>query len=369
MEVVVKQEQLKLALNKMSKIASSRTSLPILNNVLMRTSGSQLMIASSNLEIAISENIGAKVEKPGDITVPARMVADFVSALPKGKISLKVSGEQLLIESELTKSKINGVAAGEFPELPTIDKNKGDTSHLSIRVDQFVEAVKQVLVTVGSDMTRPILTGVYWHTLEGFLYLASTDGYRLSEKRLFETDQEISALIPATTLQEVLSAIQQSAPETVEIYFDDTQAEFHIDGVTIVSNQVDGKFVDYRRLIPESTEIQAILPKAELKNAVKIASIFAKTSGQSVVVSMDAENSKLSVYSVASDLGENTSEVSANIVGGDGQISLNPTYLTNGIDSMAGSEISYGISGKLAPTVMKSTSHDDYIHIIMPLKS
>ena len=368
MEVVVKQEQLSKALNKMSKIASSRTSLPILNNVLLRTNGSQLMLTSTNLEIGISENIGAKVEKIGEITVPARMISEFINSLPSGKITLKVTGEQLIVESEFTKSKISGVAPEDFPEMPTIDKSNDDVTNISMPASQFKEAVDQVLKTVGNDTSRPILTGVFWHTFEGRLYLAATDGYRLSEKKLFETEDEFSALIPATTLQEVLGALGDGSDE-IEMYFDDAQAEFHIGDVTIVSRQIEGKFVDYRRLIPDSTEIEVILSKDDLKKAVKVASIFAKNSGQSVVVSTDSENSKLSVYSVASDLGENTSEVSAQITGGDGQISLNPAYIANGLSTMAGSEISYGFSGKLAPTVMKSTSHDDYIHIIMPLKS
>ena len=365
MELTVKQEHLAKAFNIISKIASNRTSLPILSNILLRTSGSRLLIAATDLEIAISQNIGAKVEKPGEIAVPAKLVTEFISNLPREKVLLKVEGEHLLIESGNYKSKINGVAADDFPEFPTVEAEKAKKIVLS--ADEFKTAVSQTIFTASTDTSRPILTGVFWHTFEGNLYLAATDGYRLSEKKICALDEELEAVITANALSEVLRAISDSTEE-IEIFIDENQAEFHVDDIVIVSRLIDGKFVDYRKLIPGDTETKVEISKSDFLRVVTIAALFARESGGSVTLHADGETSKLSIHSIASEFGENTGEADAEIFGG-GEVTLNPNYLRKGIQAVAGDDIQFGFSGKLAPTVMKSASDPDYIHIIMPLKS
>lgn len=366
MELIVKQENLTKALNIISKIASERTSLPILSNILFRTNGSRLLIAATDLEIAISQNIGAKIEKPGEIAIPPKLVSEFISNLPKENISLKVDGEHLLIESGNYKSKINGVSANDFPELPTVDRE--NSKKISIPVDLFRNAISQTEFTASTDLARPILTGIYFHTFDNNLYFAATDGYRLSEKKIFEySNDEISAIVPTTAVREVIRSISDST-ESIDIYIDEDQIEFLVDDIVIVSRLIDGKFVDYRKLIPSDTETKINITKAEFSRIVKIGALFARTSGGSVTLKVDSENSKLSINSIASEFGESNSEADAEIIG-DGEVTLNPTYLLKGISSISGSDIQFGFSGKLAPTVMRSPSDEDYIHIIMPLKS
>lgn len=365
MELTVKQEYLAKAFNIIGKIASNRTSLPILSNILLRTNGSRLLIAATDLEIAISQNIGAKIERVGEIAIPAKLVSEFIANLPRENVFLKVDGEHLLIESGNYKSKINGVSPEDFPELPTVDRD--NAKKISIPVDLFRTAVSQTEFTASTDLARPILTGIHLHTFEGNLYFAATDGYRLSEKRVFEYDGEVSALVMTSALREVIRAISDST-ESVEIYIDDDQIEFIVDDIVVVSRLIDGKFVDYRKLIPSETETKIDISKADFLRIVKIAALFARDSGGSVTLRADGENSKLSIHSIASEFGENTSEADAEIFG-DGEVTLNPTYLLKGISAISGSDVKFGFSGKLAPTVMKSASDDTYIHIIMPLKS
>ena len=365
MELTVKQENLAKALNIVGKVASSRTSLPILNNILLRTNGSRLLVAATNLEIAVSQNIGAKISSPGDITVPAKLVSEFISGLPKGNVTLRVDNNRLKIESGNYTSTINGVAADDFPELPTVDPK--NSIQYVINADEFKEAVSQTTITASNDTTRPVLTGVYWHSFEGSLYLAATDGYRLSERKLISTDSEVSAIVPASSLQEVVRSFNESIQE-VEILFDEVQVKFSVGDTEIVSRLIDGKFVDYRQLIPKNTETNADLEKAEFVRVVKISSLFARESGGSITLKANSETSKLSIHSIASELGENTSEADAKITGG-GEVTLNSRYLLESLNVVDGNKITFGFSGKLAPTVIKSTENDNYIHIIMPLKS
>lgn len=364
MHVTVTQDNLNRALAAVSRVASNKTSLPVLSNILLRTEKNRLVIAATNLEIASVYFIGAKVSKEGTLTVPARLVSEFVSNLPKDNIDLKVEGTKLHISSGRYSSTINGVAADEFPALPTIEA----TSQIALPATLCKEVIGQTVITASHDDTRPVLTGVYCHTFEGNLYLAATDGYRLSQRSVTATDQEIQALIPASTLQEVARVLTDDIDE-VTLLFDDSQVRFEMGDVEVTSRLIEGNFPDYQQLIPKHTDITAQLPKEELARITKIASLFARESGGSITIKADETAKLLSIHSIASQLGENTSETEAEVVG-EGSVTLNSRYLTEALGCIEGDTLTFGFSGKLAPCVLRPvTKEQNYLHIIMPLKS
>ena len=366
MELTVTQENFSKSLSAVGRVASTKTQLPILSNILLRTDGSRLLVAATNLEIATTQYIGAKIVKPGAITVPARLITEFVSSLPKGSIELKVVGENIHISSGKYKSIINGFIADDFPELPTI--NEQDSVSYSINIEEFKQAVSQTIITSSSDSTRPILTGVYWHSHEGWIYLASTDGYRLSERRLVETASEVAAIIPSQTLQEVLRTVGDDT-DTIDILFDESQVRFRMNDAEVMSRLVDGNFPDYRQLIPKESDIVAIVKKPEFTRVTKVAGLFARESGGSVTVTVDSDAKSVSLHSIASELGENTSELDAEVTG-SGQVTLNSRYLSEALGVVDADVISFSFSGKLSPCILKSTGADtNYYHVIMPLKS
>ena len=359
MKVSVTQEKLAKALNLIKDIASSRNELPILNNILLRTDGGRLLIAGTNLEIASTQYIGAKIDKHGSITIPARLVSEFVSNLPSGTVDLEIKNEHLHITSGKFSSVINGVVADEYPELPTIDEKTA--IQYEIDVEDLKKAIIQTKIAVSSDVTRAVLTGVHWHNHKGSLYLAATDGYRLAEKRLAKSNDEISAIIPASTLSEVSKSVGEE--KKITVLFDESQVCFRTGNMEIVSRLIDGKFPDYRQLIPSSSETEIVIKKA------KIAALFARESGGGITVTASKENSLLSIHSIASELGENTSEASAEI-SADGQVTLNSRYLTEVLNIIDADEITFSFNGKLSPCVIREqVKNPDYTHIIMPLKS
>lgn len=366
MELTVTQENFARALSAVGRVASTKTQLPILSNILLRTDGNRLLIAATNLEIATTQYIGAKIAKPGAITVPARLISEFVSSLPKESIELKIVGENVHLTSGKYHSIINGVIADDFPELPTINEENSVT--YSINTEEFKQAVSQTVITASSDSTRPVLTGVYWHSHNGWVYLAATDGYRLSERRLVETTSEIAAIIPTQTLQEVLRTIVDDS-DTIDILFDESQVRFRINEAEIISRLVDGNFPDYRQLIPAKSDITAVMNKAEFTRVTKISGLFARESGGSITLTVDGDVNTVSLHSIASELGENTSELDAD-VSGNGQVTLNSRYLTEALSVVDADTISFSFSGKLSPIIIKSTKKDtNYYHVIMPLKS
>ncbi len=366
MKLIVTQKNLEKALIAVSRIANIRTQLPILNNILLKTDGSRLLIASTNLEVAITQYIGAKITKQGAITVPARLISEFIANLPNDNIELEVKNDNLHIKSGTYTSIINGFIADDFPELPTI--NEQSSIQYNLKTNDLKQAISQTVFTASSDNTRPILTGIYWHTYQNYLYLVGTDGYRLAEKKLIKTETELKAIIPTQTLQEVVRNINEEV-EKIDILFDETQVRFRIDNTEIISRLIDGNFPDYRQLIPTELQTLVQLKKEDFMRITKIANLFARDSGGSVTITTEKEKELISLHSIASQLGENTSEAPAKITE-DGQITINSRYLIDALAVINNEEIEFGFNGKMSPCLIRSAEkNSDYYHIIMPLKS
>lgn len=367
MKVEVTQENLAHALSNVGRVASSKAGLEILNNILIRTEGKQLLLAATNLEIAATERIGAKITKQGSITVPAKLINDFIQNLPKETINIEVDGSTLHITSPSNVSTIHGVKDDEFPELPVIDEQKA--VNISIGTATFKQAASQTIIAASTDSTRPVLTGVFWHVIDGVLYMAATDGYRLAEKKVEKTIADISAIIPTTTIQEVLRTTSDN-DESIDLLFDDTQVRFRVGDNEITSRLIDGNFPDYRQLIPNSSATSFTASKPDLIQAAKLAALFSSGSGGNIRIEAGVSEEKVVISSVASEYGDNNSSLpTALIDGDDGSVSINSRYLLEALAVIDDKVISFGFSGKLAPCVLKSVVSGDYIHIIMPLKS
>lgn len=364
MKLTVTQENLNRALQVVGRVASGKTPLPILNNILFRTDNNRLLLAATNLELAITQHVGSKIDQEGSITVPARLMSEFVANLPKGNVELKVDGTKMHIVCGAYKSTINGMAPDEFPELPAIEEKQAVT----LPLPDFKRAIQQTVVVASSDDTRPILTGIFCHSFDGRLFFAGTDGYRLAERKLVATKQEISAVIPVSTLNDVLRVTNDDMAEA-KLVFDDNQVRILLDDIEITSRLIDGQFPNYRELIPKASDSTIMLPRDEFSRITKVASLFARESGGSVTLNADAETKKLSIHSVASQLGENTSEAEADITA-EGQVTLNSRYLLEGLACIDNKQVSFRFSGKLAPCILTAAGETvDYQHVIMPLKS
>lgn len=363
MQLQVTQENLNKALSVVARVASARNTLPILANVLIKTVGNRLSISATNLDIAITQHIGAKVAEEGAITVPARLMQDFISSLPSGVIDLKLEDSKLHISTEKYQSVVNGVVADDFPVMPDIASGQTWTINASV----FKKSLQQVIMAASADESRPVLTGVLLQVSEGHLYAAATDSYRLAEKDLGANGSEVKLLIPATAVQDLLR-ILGDYDELVSVTHDDQQVLFQANDVDLVARLIDGKYPDYRKLIPSQFAVEAQVAKADLVNVTKVSSLFARESAGSVTINVDEVKQELSIRSVASQLGENTAVASGKITG-SGSITLNSRYLLDALHAFSGDEVIFSFNGKLEPTLLKDPKSGDYVHIIMPLKS
>jgi DNA polymerase-3 subunit beta len=363
MKLQVTQENLNRALGTVARVANSRNALPILANILIKTVNNRLSIAATNLDIAITDYIGAKVSEEGSVTVPARLMQDFVGTLPGGVIDLELEENKLHIKTEHYKSVINGIAADDFPIMPDIEN--GVT--WSVPGPALKKALQQVAFAASGDESRPVLTGVFLHTVEGRLYMAATDSYRLAEKDLGPTDKEINLLIPVGAMQDLLRIVADFG-EAVEVTHDEQQVLFRVGDVDLVARLIEGKYPDYRKLIPANFGTTALLKRSDFVNVTKVSSLFARESAGSVTINVDDSAQQLSIHAIASQLGENDAAATAEVSGG-GSITLNSRYLLDALQSFGGEAVQFNFNGKLEATMLQDLTVDDYIHIIMPLKS
>lgn len=363
MQLQVTQENLNKALGVVARVASARGTLPILANVLIKTVDNRLSISATNLDIAITQHIGAKVAEEGAITVPARLMQDFVSSLPSGVIELKLDENKLHITTDQYQSVVNGVVADDFPVMPEIQG--GET--WTINAATLKKGLQQVIMAASGDESRPVLTGVLLQTTDGRLYAAATDSYRLAEKDLGPNDRDVHLLIPATAIQDLLR-ILGDYDDAVSVTHDDQQILFQANDVDLVARLIDGKYPDYRKLIPTSFAVEAVVARTDLVNVTKVSSLFARESAGSVTINVDDAAGTLSIRSIASQLGENTASANGKITG-SGSITLNSRYMLDALHAFSGDSVAFCFNGKLEPTLLKDPSSDDYVHIIMPLKS
>ncbi len=363
MKLQVTQENLNRALSSVARIANSRGTLPILANVLIRTSKNRLSLSATNLDIAITHYIGAKIAEEGSITVPARLMQEFVSSLPEEIINLELDGNKLHVSTNKYNSVVNGVMADDFPVMPAIKAGKS----WSVNAVAFKKAMQQVVFAASSDETRPVLTGVLLKTTDKNLAMAATDSYRLAEKQLGKVKEDVEMLVPASALQDLLRVIGDD-DEEIQITHDGQQVLFKLSDIELVTRQVDGKYPEYEKLIPSSFAVSARLKKADLVSVTKVSSLFARESAGSVTIVVDESNQTLSIKSVASQLGENTASAEAKIKG-TGSITLNSRYLLDALNALTGDEVEFGFNGKLEPTLLTDPNNADYKHIVMPLKS
>lgn len=366
MKIKVTQEKLSKALNNVSRIAIGRVTLPILNNVLIRVDNKKVSLVTTNLDMAVVDFLPVSSSEDGVVTVPAKLLAEFVSNLPKGE-TIEISSEdtKVTITAGKYSSTINGALADDFPELPEI--NEDSAVMYKIGVDEFKNSVGQVTIAASNDLTRPALTGVYFNTYDNILAIASTDGYRLAEKKLIDkVESEVKAIVPATSLQEVLRSINDEVEE-VEISFNEDLVRFRFGEVEVISKLIDASFPDYQKLIPKDNNIKVTLGRDELVRVTKLAALFARSVGGSIICETKSPNI-FSVKSIANEFGENDSEIETKVEV-EGRVNLNSRFLIDALNALEEKEIDFEFSDHIAPIILKNKKSNNYTHIIMPLNS
>lgn len=361
MKLQVTQPNLAKALNSVARVATNRNTLPILANVLLKTTNNRLSLSATNLDIAITHTVGSKIDKEGSLTVPARLMQDFVNNLPDSVLKLEDKDVKLEISTDKYQSTINGIGAEDFPVMPDIKGgNKWKTTAGDLK-----RMLQKVTFAASADDARPVLTSVYFHTEGGKLTVAATDSYRLAEIKVGPAKSEANFLLPHSAAADLLRILTDET-QTVTITHDEQQASFSTDDISLVARLIEGNYPEYQKLIPAKFETIAKLSRNDFANITKVSSLFARESAGSITVS--ASDGSLSINAIASQVGENTATADASVKGG-GEVTLNSRYLVDALNAFDGETIEFCFNGKLEPCILRSADDAGYTHLIMPLRS
>lgn len=364
MELEVKQEKLSRALGIVSRTAmGSRSTLPILSNVLIRVDDGKVSLTTTNLDMAVVDYVPVLSSKNGVITVPARVLAESVSNFPRGEtISVKADGIKVKLTTGKYSTTVIGVVADDFPELPGIDEKKAVKYRMG--VEDFKTGVSQVIMATSNDTTRPALTGVNFYTDKETLYIGATDGYRLTERRFVEgVKSEVKAIVPSQALQEVMRSLSDEDDE-IELVFEDGQVRFRFGEIEVTSKLIDGSYPNFHDLMPKVTGTSMLADKAELLRAVKMAQVFA--TGSDGAISLEITDGKAIVSSISNELGENQSEVPAK-THGTGKKNFSARYMVAALNAMEEDKVRLMFDNTTSQIVMKNEKTDNYVHVIMSL--
>lgn len=366
MKIQVLQENLSKALSICNRFTSSRVQLPVLSNILLKTNKNKLLLSATNLETSISINIGAKVNKEGNITVPSRAINEIISNLDPGQIDLQVVKEILKIRASDFKSDITGLNSSDFPKVPS------EIGVKSIEIDSndFLDALSSVLYAVSSDETRPVLTGVLVIFENGLLTLVATDGFRLSQKKIKSKDikDEMRLILPKSVLSEI-SRIVDSESFKISYKKSDNQLVFGLGDYVLSSRVIEGEFPDFKRIIPKESKIKIFLDREDLLKAVKLAGVFARDSAN--VVKFKILKDSLEVSAESSQLGNQKKKVDAKIEGEFSDsfvIAFNYRFIEDFLSSAKGENIRVEVSESNAPALFLDEKDKDFLHIIMPVR-
>ncbi|MBI4220386.1 MAG: DNA polymerase III subunit beta [Chloroflexi bacterium] len=373
MWVTVLQENLSKALGTVGRAVPSRATLPVTLNVLLQTDSSRLKLTATNLEIAISTWVGAQVEHDGAITIPARLLTEFVNSLPNDKIQIELSDHPkgISLTCGRFQARMAGTDAEEFPPIPTVS----DGVIARVPAGELKGAIARVAMAAATDDSRPVLTGIKVEIEGEDLTLAAADGFRLGVdmvKLAKPFEDKAGFIIPAKTFQEVQRIIG-GPDEEVELTVagNKSQVLFRLSNTEIVSQLIQGNFPDYAKLIPTSTGTEATVDLPDFQQAAKAASIFARDGSGivrlHVVPGEDGGSGKMTVASKAEELGDNVSEIDAQVKGDAAKVAFDARFLLDVLNVLDKGEVTLGTTTPSSPGVIRSKAHPGYTHVVMPM--
>lgn len=370
MRCTVSPSALSASLSLVSRAVSPRSTLPVLSNVLLETDTKGLRVTATNLDLTISALVPATVLEEGRVTVPARLLAEYVASLDDAPCTMEVEERtQLLhITCGVQRTNLHGIDAVEFPPLPARETAP------AFEVDALAlqQAITQTSVAASGDEQTPVLTGVLLQLDGSRLTLVATDRHRLAVKTI---DAEPSAeggvggavIVPSRHLAEVARAINPSRPK-VGVAFSDgrNQVFFSLRDLEITSRLIEGNYPNYGQVVPAQSSTTVVIPTALLLKNARTAAVLARDASNPV--RLRAAPDELELIAQAAEVGDHDAPLPAKVEGEEVQVAFNARYLLDALQSMDGEEVELAFNGPLQPAVLRPHGRTDYLCVIMPVR-
>lgn len=366
MHFLILKENLYKALNIIGRNISSKPQLPVLQNILLQAEKGQIKITTTTLDLGIILTIPAKIEKPGEITAPGKLLTEFVSMLSADKVEFKLEGNNLIVKTDNNEASFTTIPASEFPSTPAISPPKNTLNFKKIK-----DAITRTVFAASIDEGRPILTGVKTILEQGRLTLSATDGYRLSQEfvSIDGKNNPLKINLPAHTLAEVVRIAQDLKTEEVgfSVVENKNQAIFHLPNATIFTRIIDGEFPNIEKIIPTGFKTRVTIDRDQFAQAVKTASLFARGAANIIKIKVEKEGLRLSANTP--QVGQNEDFVEAKVEGEETEIAFNYRFLLDLLANFPEESLVFESSGPLNPGVFKPTKPTlSFLHIIMPVR-
>ncbi len=367
MKLTIAKEQLLQGLQAVQNIVSTRTTLPILSNVLLQADGNRLELTATDLDVTISCSAEARVEKPGATTVPVKRFFGIVRELPGNELELEVDEKHgCLLQAGSSYYRLNGLPAEEFPPLPKFAEKK----KVMLPQEKLKSMLRKTSFAISTDETRFVLNGIFFSLKEHKVTMVATDGRRLA---LTDEDVEIPVegqgefIVPTKAINELNRLLLPAG--NAEVRFTDNQAAFYLkdetsSGVLIISKLVEGNYPNYRQVIPSETKERIALGREELLQALRRAEIV--TSDKSNSVKMSFTKNNLAITANSAEFGEARESIAINYKGRDIAIAFNPGYLMDPLKALENDEVFLELIDELSPGVLKVNG--PFLYVLMPMR-
>ena len=367
------QDNLTKGLSIVGRAVPVRSTLPQASHIKLETDQGRLKLVATDLTMAVTCWIGAQIEEEGSITIPARLLTDFVASLPNEKIDLSVSerGHQLHITCARNEATMAGMDAEDFPPVPPVD----DGLSINLGPAELSKAITQVQFAAATDDTRPVLTGIHTLAEEQTLTLAAADGFRLAVHKLALTEEvpeKVEVIVPVRALREVERLLSDQTDQVeMSINGGRTQVLFKMNSVEIVATLIQGTFPNYGQLIPSSFTSRAEIDMKQFLQETRIAAIFARDGAGIVKLQMEPSGEgrpgKPTNSARAEEIGDNLSEIDAAIDGEADKIAFNSKYLQDYLQVLEGGRVSLEMSGPSRQGVLRPVGDENFVHVLMPM--
>ncbi len=362
------QENLANGLSIVGRAVPSRTTMPILSNILLATDHGQLKIAATNLEQSIVHWVGGRVETEGALTVPARNFIDLVSSLPPEPVNLEMNQEEqtLSVDCGSVKASFRGINAEEFPVVPEPEEDDG----LTVEANELREGLEHTTFAASNDDSHPVLTGVLAEFEGETLTLAAADGFRLSVRRVslvHPVAHPFNVIIPARALSELMRILgTQEDPVNVSTTSTHNQILFRLEHTVLNSQLIDGNFPDYRRIIPDGHKTRVVMGREEWLQACKRAAIFARDVAN--IVRLDVQPGEITVSANSAESGQGETRLTASVEGDPLEIAFNVRFLIDVLSALDTPQVALELNTSTNPGVIKAVGDEEiYTHVVMPM--
>jgi DNA polymerase-3 subunit beta len=374
MRLTCEQADLHRGLQAVARAIPARSTLPITQHVLLDATGPAITLSATDAEtIAITYTIPAKVEEPGAITMPSRLLSDFVATLPRDTIEMKLAerSRQVNLTCARNTASVGGMDPDDFPPIPPV----GDAGGVQMDAERLRTAINQTVFSAATDDSRPVLTGVHFAIKGKQLRLAAADGFRLSVHTMELNDEaeERSVIVPARALGELGRLLGEAGEGGVTMTFNaaHTQVQFDLGHAKLVAQLIQGTFPNYEQLIPASTGTRTEVVVTEFVRETRIASIFAR-DGSGIVrliatPGRGGEPGRLLIIARADEVGDNEGEIDAIVEGDEAKIAFNGRYLTEVLNVVGVDRVAIETTSPSSPGVLRPIGDDRFVHVVMPM--